>query len=230
MRSALYGRTPPPLSLVACLALSLTVAACATTRQTRSVEESGFLGDYSELREGGKGEAQLVYIDADADFSIYKAVLIDSVTLWHDSDLSKIPVEDRQALTDYLYKALHKELGKDYEIVESPGVGVLRVRAAITEAKGARVLGNVITSVVPQLRMLSTLGGLASDTQVFVGKCGIEAEVTDSLTNYRLAAAVDERAGTKALRGGVGKWSDVEQAFDFWAARLRERLETLRQR
>jgi hypothetical protein len=78
--------------------------------------------------------------------------------------------------------------------------------------------------------MLSSAAGLASDTQVFVGKCGIEAEVTDSLTNHRLAAAVDERAGTKALRGGVGKWSDVEEAFDFWAQRLRSRLQKEREK
>ena len=208
----------------------MLVAACATTRQTRSVEKSGFLGDYSQLREGGDDEAQLVYIDPDADFSVYNAILIDSVTLWHESDLSKIPAEELQALTDYLYSALQKELSKDYEIVNTPGVGVLRFRAAITEAKGARVVGNVVTSVIPQLRMLSSVAGLATDTQVFVGMSRIEAEMTDSLTNFRLMAAVDERAGTKALRGGVGEWSEVERAFDYWAERLRKRLETLRAR
>ena len=46
-------------STLCVLALAL-LASCATTRQTRSVETSGFLGDYSMLR-GGKGEeAQLV--------------------------------------------------------------------------------------------------------------------------------------------------------------------------
>ncbi len=230
MTRTFYRRTSWAPSVIVCLGLGLLVAACATTRQTRSVEKSGFLGDYSQLREGGDDEAQLVYIDPDADFSVYNAILIDSVTLWHESDLSKIPAEELQALTDYLYSALQKELSKDYEIVNTPGVGVLRFRAAITEAKGARVVGNVVTSVIPQLRMLSSVAGLATDTQVFVGKCGIEAEMTDSLTNFRLMAAVDERAGTKALRGGLGEWSEVERAFDYWAERLRKRLETLRAR
>jgi hypothetical protein len=218
------------LALAVLLGLSLTVAACATTRQTRSVERSGFLGDYSDLQPGEEGQAQLVYIDPRADFSIYDAVLIDTVTLWHDSDLSKIPAEERQALTDYLYSSLQRELSKSFQIVDKPGVGVLEIRAAITEARGSKVVANVVTSVVPQLRLLSAAAGMATDTQVFVGQCGIEAEIRDSLTHYRLAAAVDERAGTKALRGGVGKWSDVENAFDFWAGRLRERLEMLRAR
>ena len=45
------------------------IAGCALTRQTRSVEKSGFLGDYSDLREGGSGEAQLVYIKPGARWS-----------------------------------------------------------------------------------------------------------------------------------------------------------------
>ena len=40
----------------------VVLCGCPTTRQTRTVEKSGFLGDYSQLREGGQGEAQLVYI------------------------------------------------------------------------------------------------------------------------------------------------------------------------
>jgi len=35
----------------------VALSGCPTTRQTRSVEKSGFLGDYSQLREGGMGEA-----------------------------------------------------------------------------------------------------------------------------------------------------------------------------
>jgi hypothetical protein len=69
---------------------------------------------------------------------------------------------------------------------------------------------------------------MATDTQVFVGSCAIEAEITDSLTHYRLAAGVDERAGTKAIRGGIGKWSDAEEAFDYWAKRIAQRLAVLR--
>jgi hypothetical protein len=71
---------------------------------------------------------------------------------------------------------------------------------------------------------VATLGGLATGTAVLVGKAGVEAELTDSLSGRRLAAAVDERWGTKAIRGGIGKWSDADEAFVFWAKRLRERL------
>jgi hypothetical protein len=208
--------------------LVLSLAACATTRQTRSVERSGFLGDYSQLQEGEKGEAQLVYVNPEAEFSGYQAVMLDSVTFWYTSEASRLTAEDEQRLTDHLYAALHKELAQDYKIVDRSGPGVMRLRAAITEAKGARVVGNAVTSIVPQLRMLSTVGGMAADTAALVGKVGVEAELSDSLTGQRLLAAVDERAGTKTIRGGLAKWSHVEEAFDFWAKRVRERLSQLR--
>ncbi len=64
---------------------------------------------------------------------------------------------------------------------------------------------------------------------MLVGRAGVEAEILDGVTGQRLAAAVDRRAGTKTLRGGVSKWSDVQNAFDYWSEKLRTRLTELRQ-
>jgi hypothetical protein len=89
-------------------------------------------------------------------------------------------------------------------------------------------VGNAVTSIVPQLRLLSTLGGAATDVQVFVGRASAEAEISDSLTGERLLAAVDQRSGTKAIRGGLKTWSDAKEVFEYWAERVRERLTELR--
>lgn len=225
-------RTHSPSVVRDGIAVAVVAAAlltgCATTRQSRGVgEESGFLGDYSDLKPGGKDEAQLIYIRPDADWARYDAIEIDSVTLWLDSKTEDIPKEEQQQLTDYLYNALYEHLSKDYKIVDHPGPGVMRLRAAITEAKGSKVVMNTITSIVPQLRLLTTIVGMSAGTSVLVGKAGVEAELTDSMTGQRLMAGLDERQGTKAIRGGIKKWSDVKLAFDFWAERLQKRLETL---
>jgi len=74
----------------------------------------------------------------------------------------------------------------------------------------------------------NSLSQIASDTQVLVGRAGVEGEILDGVTEERLAAAVDRRAGTKALRGGISTWADVQNAFDFWSERLRTRLAELR--
>jgi hypothetical protein len=192
--------------------LVLLLAGCATTRQTRSVETSGFLGDYSQLRAGEGDEAQLVYVKPGVAWSGYDAVMLDSVTLWKAAEDS-VSEESAQQLTD-----------KEFRMVKTPGPGVLRLRAALTETKGARVVGNAVTSIVPQARLVSTLLGAASDVQVFVGRATAEAELTDALSGERLLAAVDQRSGTKAIRGGIAKWSDVKLACDYWAGRVRTRL------
>jgi hypothetical protein len=223
-RHCLSGRFLFVSLLLVCFVLS----ACATTRQRRSAEPSGFLGDYSDLRKGEGDEGLLDYVNPAADFSQYSAVLIDSVTLWRTSETAGLSAEERQALTDYLYSAIHKQLREDYEIANAAGIGVMRLRAAITEAEGAKVLAATVTSVVPQMRMLTTLGGMATDTAALVAKVGLEGEITDSLTGVRLMAMVDRRAGTKSLSGGMAEWSRVEKAFDFWAERLRKRLAELR--
>jgi hypothetical protein len=210
--------------------LVLAVAACALTRNPRErAEASGFLGDYSELRKGTDDEADLIYINPGGDWSRYDAILSESVTVWHrGSERVEVSDAEAEALAAYLYNALHRELGKDYRIAERPGSGVMRLRAAITEAEGANRVAKTITSVVPQLRTLTTLGGMGADMAVVVGEAAIEVEFRDSETNERLVAAVDERWGTKALRGGFSEWGDVEHAYDFWAERIRERLTQLR--
>ncbi len=212
------------------LAAAVVVSGCALTRQTRTVEKSGFLGDYSMLREGSEGEARLIYIKPGVAWARYNKIMIDPVTIWTsgDSTVANVPEEDRQLLADYLDASLRNSLRQDYTIVDRPEPGTLRLRVAITDAKGAKAVLNTISKVIPQLRLLTTVGGLASGTQVLVGRAGVEGEIQDSLTNERLMAAVDSRAGTKALRGGVSTWADVENAFDYWSNRLRTRLAELR--
>jgi acyl carrier protein len=99
---------------------------------------------------------------------------------------------------------------------------------ALTEAEGAIVAGVVVTGVIPNVRTLTMLGGLATDTAVVVGEASFEAELLDSVTDERLLAAVSERWGTKFPTSMFSKWADVEKACDFWAEQLRKRLESLR--
>jgi hypothetical protein len=214
---------------MACLvALLIGVGACAKTRQTRSTETRGFMGDYSQLGEDESGRAALVYVNPDADWSKYEAVMIDSVTVWHDTEDAKISDEDAQMLTDHFYAALHEELSKDYRMVDQPGPAVMRVRAAVTETKGAKVIGNAVTSLHIGAKLVSMGLGAATDTQVWVGRATFEGEIRDSMTDVRLMAAVDQRAGTKNPLVGLKKWSQVRRIMDVWSENLRERLSELR--
>ncbi len=212
---------PKPMlagALVACLILAV---GCSPLRQRReAVEPSGFLGDYSQLAKNDQYPAYLIYINPSANWSRYNAIILDSVTLWGTSD--KLSDEDRQKITGIAYNALYDTLNKNFTLVNAAGPNVIRLRAAITEAQGSKVALNVVTSVIPQMRVLTTVGGMAADTANVVGEASAEMEMLDSVTLQRLAAGVDRQTGTKALIRGhkFDKWGDVQDACNYWAERV----------
>ena len=151
------------------------------------------------------------------------------MTLWpgKDGKLASLSPEDQQMLADRLYQAVYEAVSKDMKMVTAPGPGVMRVRVALTEADSTNVVLNAVATIVPQIRTVSTLAGLAANTSLTVGSASVEGEVTDSLTRARLAAFVDERIGQRSLQG-LGTWSQVQAAFDHWGQQLAERLAELR--
>jgi hypothetical protein len=217
-------------SAVAIVLLLLTAMSCAATTQTRSVESSGFLKDTSQLKEGGDDEALLVYFNPTADWTRYDKILLEPVTVWRseDFDPDDISEEDLQRLVDALYIAVKDQLAKDYQMVDRSGPGVLRMRVAITEAEDSWVVLDTVTNVLPIGIGINLATKAITGTSAMVGEAAIEAEILDSLTNERLAALIDKRAGTKSYQDKFKEWGDVNKAFIYWAERARKKLLGLR--
>jgi hypothetical protein len=218
------------------VALSLGwLAACKTTHQVDQTPKqfSGFLGDYSMLQKGNGEEANYLYIDKSANFAKYTKVYIKPVELWKsdasDSGLSKLSPEDQQLLVNYFNTALADSLKSDFQIVSQPGPDVLVVHAAITDGRGSKPVLNVISSILPVGLVISYAKRAITGTGSAVGVIYVEGELTDGVSGKRIAAVVDARAGTKALRTKFnGTWGDAKLAFDWWAQRLDARLELLK--
>lgn len=215
--------------------LLIGASGCAATQEARSVEKSGFLGDYSMLKKGQRGvvhegsedEALWIYKNPAAAWGKYKKIWLEPVTVWKDqkdSQLEKVSVEDRQRLAVLLWSNMDESLRKDYEMTNQAGPDVLRVQAAITEAGASYPVLDTITSVVPQTRVLSGVKSLATGVSAFTGSASVELKVTDGDTGTLLVAAVDRRGGTKSLMGVTNSWNDVEEAYRFWAEKMRYRL------
>ena len=217
------------------ISLLIGVGGCASTQEAKSVEKSGFLGDYSMLKEGqrstisqgAENQALLVYKNPATDWRKYRKVWLDSVTVWvsqKDSQLKDVSVEDRQRLAASLWSKLDESLRKDYEMTSNPGPDVLHIQAAITEAESSNAVLDTVTSIVPQTRLLSGMKSLATGVSLFTGSASAEMKVTDTETGTLLLAAVDRRGGTKSLSGVTNSWNDVEEAYRFWAEKTRYRL------
>ena len=201
--------------------VSLTTACLAGCASQIEVQPTGFLKDYSILKErSGRAAPALFYVNPTTDFNTYDKIMLEPVTVWvtEGSDLSDVPREDLDILGSLLYKSIKDEVEKrgTRQFVTQPGPGVIRVRLAITEASEASVM-NVVMTVIPNLNIITEGISMATGTRSFVGTAGLEGEATDSMTGELLVAGVDRRQGGRDLSAG---WGQVEDAIKVWASEI----------
>lgn len=211
--------------------LLVFLGACTASKQARSVEQSGFLGDiYPLLQEGNEGEALLVYKPKHIDHARaaqFTKMLLDPVTIWRgeESKMEGLSQEELQILADHCYSLLYLHLKEDYERVRKPGPHTLRMQVAITKVEESSVVLDVVSPVSPQARLLSTVKELATGKPAIVGEASMEAKVSDAETRKVLAAVADQRVGGKKLDAELfDSWSDVNAILECWAKLARFRL------
>ena len=165
----------------------------------------------------------------------YSRFIFPPIEIWIDPDSEYKGVEPDQLkkLTDGLLEVIIDELKDDYPIVDKPGPGVAIVRIALTNVylKKKKVKWYNYTPV----------GAVSKGVQLAAGKnialttAHLEVEMLDSQSGERLKAGVDLQVGEK-LREKIkeGKerpettWADVEETFEFYAKRFRQRLDAAR--
>ncbi len=204
-------------------ALVPLIVGCAETKKGEGVRASGFLGDYSVLRKGGKGEAEFIYKNPNVNWTIYRSIQLDPVTYWRDSK-RRYSQADISALANAFYRLLHKKLSADYAIVKVPTYGALRLSVAITDVDKGEPMLDKISTVIPVDVVLSALKSKPS----FVGDVSIEAKITDSITGELLIAVMDRRFGGKKMGKNMNDWQDVAAILEFYSSQAAYRLCTLR--
>jgi Protein of unknown function (DUF3313) len=192
---------------------------------------TGFLGsDYSLMTppaEGSGQKAMLVYTNMTANFTSYNKIMIAPVTFWAADD-SKVNAADQQTLCNYAFNTFTTDLGKNFTVVNEPGPGVAKLSIALTDATAAVPGLRSISVVVPQARVLSAIKMAGTGTYAFVGSAQGAAKLTDSVTGQLLAAWADKRVGgTSITNVDVFQWGDAENAINYWANGLDQRLVTL---
>ncbi len=186
---------------------------------------TGFFGQEASLLQPGKeGQAAMVYFNPDAQWSKYNKILLEPVEFW-DSANSSVPPSEQLTLTAYTYNQLKENLQKNFTLVDQGGPGVLQLQVALVNAEAATPGLRSVSVVVPQLRVVNAAQSLATGSYAFVGSAEAEMKATDSATGQFLAGAIDKRAGGIALSSAAQwKWGDAENAIDYWAKRVSDRL------
>lgn len=210
-------RTLLNLSILICLLL-LIAAGCAP-----KTKYSGFMDSYPEFKSGKKG-VDRVWVKEGVDFSKYDKIMMDYVEfrLSKDSKDSGIRPDEMRELSDLFHRAMVDALGNKYTFVSKPGPDVLRVRPAITGVYTSKPGLNAITAVVPVGLTISIVKKGVTGSHTFVGGASMEMELVDSMTNKRVAAAIDKKTAEKyKIFKGMVEWGHAEDAFKFWAKRFR---------
>ncbi len=226
------------------LTLSLSAACALSAPQFGEYQAKGFLSDYSGIKaEGGDSNAYR-YRNPKVDPKKYKKLMIDRIKIWfkEDAEYQGIDPTELKELADYFHQALVDAVKDAYPVVREAGPDVLRLRIAITDLVPNKPEASVVTLAVPFLWVGEAGAGAAegeTGSTPFVGEATVEAEALDSTTNQQVGAFIETRtakkyAWTEGVETGVksylkaySTWAYTQQAMDYWAQLLRQRLDHL---
>lgn len=214
------------LRLVVVAAASLVAGAgCAELHPPRApVSPAGLLTDPALLNPGPAQGPVLVYVAPDSDLSHYGRIMLDPVTVWrgHQGSAAAPSQANAQILADALYTILYDELSQDYLIVSEPGADTLRLQAGLGPPDDRAPGLAVISTRIPQMRLITQLQRLPQDGSAF-GGAAFEVRVLDSESGQLLEASVD-RWPNHPIGDGEEAGPSAERALQAWSRLLRERL------
>ncbi|MFJ2466965.1 DUF3313 domain-containing protein [Pseudomonas sp. NPDC087615] len=205
-----------------CIA-TLTVLGCSS-KTVAPDEYSGFLKDYSLLKEAKSpsGAEVMRWIDPKADINKFTSVYIEPTQLYpQPQPTAKIPQQTFNGITRYYDQALKREIGKSLPLATGPGPGVMVVRAAIT-AVSSKTEGLKPYEVIP-IALVAAAVSTASGIRDQETTLATEAVFLDGANNKVVAQVVRKGTGKPlANESQVMKADDVKSVIDGWASDLNQ--------
>lgn len=209
------------IALVIMISLALSFDGFAADK-----ESTGFLGDYyAKMEQGPEGGAQKRWLKPGVDFSKYDKVMLESVIFYFDpaSENNGVDPEVMKELSDAFNLELVNALKDKYPIVSEPGPDVIRIKVALTGLKQSRPVISGVTSILPVGLVISVVKKGATGSWSGSGATGAELMAVDSVSNEVIAAAQDKQ--TAGFTQRFSKYGSANEAFKFWAGRLRTFLD-----
>ncbi len=212
-------------ALVACLILAFMTTGCITT----GPKYSGWLDhDYSKLQPDPEYEGAMIWLAPDNVIKNYDKMMFDDVAIHVDpniaDDREKIDPEVINDFTSYFKEALIKEFSKDYEVVDKPGKGVVRIRTALTAVqltkKDLKAYQYIPVALV--LTTASEVAGIRNKLAVF-NMAGI---AQDSLTGEVLAMVVQRHAHETSIQ--TAEKMTAQEAYptlDYWVQKAKKKFD-----
>lgn len=207
------------LTLSALCLATLGVAGCSSN-VTQPDEYSGFLKDYSRLKEAKSpsGVEVMRWVDPKLNVKQFTSVYIEPTQFYpQPQPTAKIPQTTLSNITRYYDQALQRELSKSLPLATGPGPGVIVVRAAIT-AVSSKTEGLKPYEVIP-IALVAAAVSTASGIRDQETTLATEAVFLNGGSNAVVAQVVRKGTG-KPLENDtqVLKADDVKGVIDAWAS------------
>jgi hypothetical protein len=217
-------------SLTGIALASLLLVACQSPPQIQTGPDAEVI--QGNLVRVDNTSAKLVYVDPDAPFSKYTAILlaplgVDNVeiiqpsTSWRLSGYRnwELTDTDKQRLQQDFQQAMLKQLAqKDgFPVVDGIGDNVLRISAKLTR----------IAPTAPKDDNRSRPPGRSQVISEGAGKLSVEVTFSDSETGEVLALAKDTRSGSSqwGINNSLTNAVEVRRVFNSWAQQIAKQLE-----
>ena len=208
------------------IALAMPLFAQASDTLVKKEHYSGFLKDYSQLKEekDAKGNEVMRYISPALTSGKYHKVMIDRVVYYPAPKPDPhVDMTTLNQIRDYLTKELRQKIGAQVPVVNQPGPDVIRMHAAITAVKAENAALKAYQYIPIALifqGIKAAAGTRAKDAELYV-----EMEILDSESGKRLGAVVRKGVGTevKEEKEGAEKGKkmvmldNVKPILDNWA-------------
>lgn len=208
MRKSITRRT----GVWAILAAVVWLAGCAGGGAPPAA--TSFLEHPERLKADQKAEGIWWWEAPGVDWGRYDKLKIDPVAVRVDTAGAEREVTKAEVveLAVKLRRAVLAQLGRTIPVVDRPGPGVLRVRAALTNVKPVSPAMNVVTTAI----LMWPLDA---------GDATIEVRFSDGGDGRLLGEVLALQQGsTMEVHKVWTRWGQVESAFDRWGIMLREGL------
>jgi hypothetical protein len=152
-----------------------------------------------------------VFIKQGADFSRYKTIMIDPVSVWYPDEFAP-PPEKREILNANLAKAqnlfcesISKAISDRYTVTSKPSKNVLRLHVEFVDLRAAKQ-ATELPSALARYEFHTRPGHITMIGQMF-----------DASSDEQLARVAD--LGKQQSVGGDGQvdWDAIASDFDYWA-------------
>jgi hypothetical protein len=195
----------------------------ATGCSKKNVSHSEFMGKYDVQ----KNSADFVYVKPATDFFSYDKVMLDYLVLFldEDTDYRGIQADELNEVAHAFHQTVIDGFSSSMTLVDKPGIGVLRVRSALTGVSFIKPEPQSATTVYSK-GQAQAVRKIPGNPHISLEDASMEFEFLDSMTQERLAVAVDSCPEIDP-KGRV-RMEVLTGTFEVCAKGLQQKLENLR--